>query len=431
MTEKINHRRAAIMGAAFIAAALIANQWLVAWLFSHDGSITSISHRLVVWCFQLGCFATGVWFIRARPNMAWAGPIFKAGKLAVFLLWMGLVVELGLRAVNLAYPLERPEHLDDTFENLWIEGHQWLDGESRLYAYAPNQTAKTYGHEFSSNRWGFRGDDFLPRNELGPDTFRIMCLGDSYTMGQGLPEQDIFVRVLEQLLRETYPDTNIECVNLGVQGFATIQEAKMMRRMWDVVQPDAVLVGFVFNDVNLSYDYYVPYPIPAPYKFRPLLENLLTYRLAGPIYDITYRRATDKPTHMEWIIRSFGPDTHDWQVFDRSAQEIADYTRNHTNTDPIAIFLPDVQTSREQGIYEQVRDAFTNHGYEWVDLGDEKVVEISRFEQHPDAPTHRKYAQALRDKIVALDLIGQWQRNQPTTPTPHLTTNATPTPLGD
>ena len=72
-------------------------------------------------------------------------------------------------------------------------------------------------------------------------------------MGEAVAEEQRYSDVLTRELRHTYPGVSIELINLGVQGLETVQEAKIMRRFWSVVEPDFVILGFSLNDPNLHY----------------------------------------------------------------------------------------------------------------------------------------------------------------------------------
>jgi hypothetical protein len=104
------------------------------------------------------------------------------------------------------------------------------------------------------NSLGFRGPDYeIPAS---PGTFRILALGDSYTLGVGVHEQDTFTARLEAQLN-TAADAGdqpirFEVVNAGVNGYSTRDERVSYERYSSAYEPQLVLLAMVFND-DLSF----------------------------------------------------------------------------------------------------------------------------------------------------------------------------------
>jgi len=85
-----------------------------------------------------------------------------------------------------------------------------------------------------------------------PDVFRILLIGDSFTVGANVQEAEAFGQVLERLLNES-AGPKIEVVNTGVGGWSPFQYAQFLKNYGAQYEPDLVLVGlFVGNDVYLD-----------------------------------------------------------------------------------------------------------------------------------------------------------------------------------
>lgn len=115
----------------------------------------------------------------------------------------------------------------------------------------PGFTGEFVTPEFRS-RWiinteGHRGPVPAPRERVG---FRIAALGDSFTFGYGVEEEEAWPRLLEERLSErTEGRGRIELVNLGVGGYGTFQQLSWLARKWEALQPDLVIIAFyVGND---------------------------------------------------------------------------------------------------------------------------------------------------------------------------------------
>lgn len=94
-----------------------------------------------------------------------------------------------------------------------------------------------------TNSLGLRGAEIGPK-----DKKRILFLGDSFTMGLGVAEQDSYVRLSEQRLRSL--GMQVEHVNGGISGYHTGNELGLFRSLRDKIKPDAVVLAVYVNDIN-------------------------------------------------------------------------------------------------------------------------------------------------------------------------------------
>lgn len=83
-----------------------------------------------------------------------------------------------------------------------------------------------------------------------PDEFRIVMIGDSYTMGHGLKPEENIPHVLETLLNETPLPKKVTVINCGVGGYAPWQERGFLNARGRQFEPDLVILQvFPANDV--------------------------------------------------------------------------------------------------------------------------------------------------------------------------------------
>jgi hypothetical protein len=99
------------------------------------------------------------------------------------------------------------------------------------------------------NEQGFRGDPVAMPNP--PGTFRIVCLGDSQTFGNGCGEGESWPAALQAELSARPAAQHIEVMNCGVGGYETEQEFDCLRKRWLAYDPDLVVLGFFVNDTAL------------------------------------------------------------------------------------------------------------------------------------------------------------------------------------
>ncbi len=99
-----------------------------------------------------------------------------------------------------------------------------------------------------TNSFGLRSPEVaVPK----PDsTVRILLLGDSFTFGMGVPDDQIFARRLETGLRQHFGPPAVEVVNAGVLSYCPLLEYLQYRHHLHVLQPDLVILNFDMSDVQ-------------------------------------------------------------------------------------------------------------------------------------------------------------------------------------
>jgi len=100
---------------------------------------------------------------------------------------------------------------------------------------------------FRTNNRGFRNDkdiEYVKKdNEI-----RILCLGDSHTLGYEVNQNETFSWVTEYLLKQK--DLNATVINAGVAGFGNAEELVFLENEGYKYQPDFVVLGFYANDIE-------------------------------------------------------------------------------------------------------------------------------------------------------------------------------------
>lgn len=107
---------------------------------------------------------------------------------------------------------------------------------------------KSYDGEwqFRINSQGFRsGKEYAYQKK--PGTLRIMSLGDSFTIGFEVAEDETYSAVLERRLQEKGIDA--EVINAGVSGFSNAEALVFYQQEGVKYHPDIVILGFYQNDL--------------------------------------------------------------------------------------------------------------------------------------------------------------------------------------
>jgi len=90
-----------------------------------------------------------------------------------------------------------------------------------------------------TNADGFRDLEFGPKSAAA---YRILGIGDSFTLGAEVPARDTYPKVLERRLRERPDGDRFEVFNLGVRAYGTLQELRVLETRGLSYQPDLVIL---------------------------------------------------------------------------------------------------------------------------------------------------------------------------------------------
>jgi hypothetical protein len=144
------------------------------------------------------------------------------------------VLEVGLRLIGMGPP---------TTLNRFDPATGWSN--KRATAMWTNTPDRGKVH-FSFNAHGLReGEDVTPEKPAG--TTRIVVLGDSFTLGRYLAQDELFLDKLEGLYSAA--GHQIQLVNTGSEGFATDQQVTWLLEHGDDWKPDVVLLMPYENDL--------------------------------------------------------------------------------------------------------------------------------------------------------------------------------------
>jgi hypothetical protein len=118
------------------------------------------------------------------------------------------------------------------------------DGNPRGYFGPQNEV------DHRTNEFGFRGGRFS--RDKAPGTARLAFLGDSFTFGEGVRDEDTYAEVTARLLNRQGGQgaRRVESYNYGVGGYNTTQALFLLQNIALRHQPDLVVLGYVLNDAD-------------------------------------------------------------------------------------------------------------------------------------------------------------------------------------
>lgn len=182
----------------------------------------------------------------------WQGRLSKA---LLFVISLLVFMECGARIALWINPVRRRiTGFDDSSYRLqWIRLHrvheEWTGAFSiyhptRGWALRPNikDMHAPDGTILNTNSKGVRGKTEYEYKRT-PGKQRIIVLGDSFTFGAEVADDQTFSHYLESKL------TNTEVLNMGVQGYGHDQMLLCLQEEGVKYHPDIVLVGFTYIDI--------------------------------------------------------------------------------------------------------------------------------------------------------------------------------------
>jgi len=99
------------------------------------------------------------------------------------------------------------------------------------------------------NSKGFRTGEFGVK---APGVVRIACVGDSWTFGMPVNQDETYPNRLAARTRAAYPDRRYEVLNFGILGYSSFQGLQLMKSAVLDLDPDIVAIGFGMNDSEVA-----------------------------------------------------------------------------------------------------------------------------------------------------------------------------------
>ena len=142
--------------------------------------------------------------------------------------------ELGIRYLRLAWPFE-----DDLYNPPYLTTRD----APLLWRFPPSG---------KRNSLGLRNRE-VEQKKSG--SYRILFLGDSLVWSGETSSGKLYTEVLEQRLNARSPKgtPSFEVINAGIPGYTTYQELEFLKIYGLDMEPDLVILGFVFNDLYYKY----------------------------------------------------------------------------------------------------------------------------------------------------------------------------------
>lgn len=183
----------------------------------------------------------------------------------------------------------------------------------RFFPALPESLTHNPTWNISLNSQGFRGVEFQTIKRT--TSFRIICLGDSWTFGANVGQDTTYPSQLVKLLNAEFPGKDFEVLNLGVLGYSSYQGLQLVKRIVNDFSPDLVIIGYAMNDASIAgfrdKDLAASSGPAKPWDKRlgEMADRLELYKLMRYLAE----RLTDRPKSLGDHIKSLQEaDTEEW-----------------------------------------------------------------------------------------------------------------------
>jgi hypothetical protein len=291
-----------------------------------------------------------------------------------------------------------------------------------IYELKPGLDGLFLGQPLRTNAHGFRGGPV--EREKPEGTVRVVGLGDSHMFGWGVAQDEAYMARLATLL-DGAGGCRWEILNFAVPGYNTVMEVATFEHRALAFSPDLVILHFVGNDEALPHFLDPNAASPAP---RSHLWALLRGRLRGPegeIGDDEADEAADDGDATEEMPagRRRRRDQRPGQVaargryahmagerpFAAAMDRLGRLTRERS--------IPVLVVSLGHAKRTALQTAITRNGFEFLELSgallahlratgaaEDRATWTRTFripgDGHPNALSHRLYAEAIAEKIL-------------------------------
>jgi lysophospholipase L1-like esterase len=266
------------------------------------------------------------------------------------------------------------------------------------HEHAPNRHAFLMGVDFRTNSRGLRDREF--GDARVPGKLRILMLGDSLTVGWGVPVEDTFSKRIERLYAAE--GVEAEAINLGVGNYNTTQEVESFLTAGRQYRPDIVVLNFFVNDAEEL----APTKPPSA-----LMRHCYACVFVAGRIDALTRRFFGGQDWASYYLGLYGDgSSKGWLDAKAAIKRLADYCRENNITLLVASLpeLHDVAHYRFDPITDLVRAAAAQNGAAFVDvlpyLKDQpsSSLWVTAPDPHPNAFANAFIAQGLFDALRKL-----------------------------
>jgi len=297
----------------------------------------------------------------------------------------------------------------------------YLNNSVLPYKLKPNYKGLILDKEIYINSNGFRDKDYTYKKPS--NTFRIAVIGDSFTFGWGVEQDETYPEILEQKLNVMKPNNlKYEVLNFGFPNGNTIQEVEILKTKVLDYSPDLVIIGFYYNDIegiakkNKSSEtknmFTVIYNLDQFLSEKSRFFSYLKFKLQNtkPIVSIFHKTST-----VPYVLNLFEENSTIFVAFKASLQKIGDLTREN-NISVLLVVHPLLTNVNNpyplSEIHRKVRNLAEDEGFSVLDILDYLDGRIrselrlkTMYDWHPNFIYYNITANAIYETLIKENII--------------------------
>lgn len=264
------------------------------------------------------------------------------------------------------------------------------------------------------NPLGFRGPAFTQKPQ---GAFRVVCLGDSFTFGEGVHNEDIYPELAARLLRKD--GHQADACNLGVGGYNTTQSLGALKRFGFDLKPDVVVLGYTLNDAEpplFQIDPTSGKPVRRAREASIMAEaapqqppgsGIYRLRLAQAYWNAHHQRKLTRQT-TEYYLSVNSQDSEGWIESERALREMVSQCRERGVPCIVVMFPLLFELSEEypfKDVHRRVRETVKESGGHFIDLLPALIGQktgdliVHSTDQHPNEKVHEIAGNLVAEEI--------------------------------
>jgi len=297
----------------------------------------------------------------------------------------------------------------------------------RYKVMASNCRGVVYGVPFFTNEEGFRDAANGPLASKGPGEFRVVVLGDSFTVCAGVPFAELASTRLESLLRSRAGSRPVRVVNLGVAGYSIIEHAALLDEVALKLEPDCVLLeNYVPNDYETktwlnNREIALGHTKPQPPRW---IDTLYLNQAFGPTVESLWGRFTSRVLPVRPAAApsrpAFGEGSAGWNENTSALLRIAARTRERGIPFRVCLLPHPSNFAKQTAHHETVARFCREHEIAATDVlprliatgKSPRAFRINLIDSHPNAAYNAVVAEAMLEALGGGEILREPQKTR-------------------
>lgn len=292
------------------------------------------------------------------------------------------------------------------------------DNEFFYHYHAAPLGGRAWSSRCRINARGFRDRDYP--DQPANDAVRLVCVGDSYTFGEGVEQEESYPKRLEELLSGPADQNSLppmEVLNTGVAAHDISQILANLKHNGLKLNPDVVLVGFTLNKSQLWSDPYIAEDglirCKGLGRWKHLRESVKTRTALGNWGAHRWSKLCAAPR----LLPSYHPSSWDWIQARNILREFKTLSLEHDFQLLLLIFPALFRLGRShpfKPIYNVLEEFLEGEAIQHLNLypalegWSDRDAAVQSCDFHPSPRAHQAIAGHLNKVLTTVEPYRSW-----------------------